>query len=158
MTSNKLPKILVLASLVAAPLTASADPAALADDEVARCSALLAERADGTRVAHYAQLTTIAERDVATAQLTIDLAKRQWDIAVRDGDTDAASYWAGRQRTALADQREASQRVSRFRAERDRARSDFEASATQLRNPGSTTRSRGRPGTEPPVRNLSDRG
>jgi len=104
-----------------------------------RALAIENEHDAGVRVDYYAKETTIAEIDLATAQITIDMAVTQREVARRANDAKAAGYWAKRYRAALADQREAQERATRFRAERDRAREDFEASAAdvrRLRRPG----------------------
>jgi len=98
-----------------------------------RALAILQEHDAGTRVDYYAKQTIIAETDLATAQITIDMSLTQWEVARRANDAKAAAYWEKRNRAALADQRAAQQRATRFRAERDRARADFEASAADVR-------------------------
>jgi hypothetical protein len=137
MTRNKLSKVLLLASLAISPVVASADPPTTATevpvDDGVPSFAVRTERDAGSRVAYYAALTTIAERDSATAQITIDMAEKQQDIAIQKHDDDTALYWAGRRQAAVAEQRDARERASRFQAERDRARGDFRAAATELR-------------------------
>jgi hypothetical protein len=136
MSRNQISKVLVLASLVFAPMIASADPpTGDLPTDAARSSAEHAERSAGARVQYYAQLTTIAERDVVTAQITIDLAQKQRELAIRKGDDDAATYWEKRRQDATSDQRNARQRADRARSERDRARGDFGESAAEMRKP-----------------------
>ena len=135
MTRNPLSKLLVLASLAGAPIVASADPPADPPPAIEPSSAVQSERSAGTRVAYYAQLTTIAERDMVTAQITLQMAQKQREIAIRKGDDEAANYWETRRRAALTDQADARQRADRFRTERDRARGDFGESAAELRKP-----------------------
>ena len=99
-----------------------------------RALAIQHEHDAGVRVDYYAKQTIIAETDLATAQITIDMAVKQWQVAHDASDTKAAAYWAKRHRAALADRRDARERAARFRRERDRAREDFEASAADVRS------------------------
>ena len=123
-------KILALVMFATAS-SAWADPNSALERE--RVVAVQHERADGVRVSYYAKLTTIAERDSATAQITIDTAFAQWGEALRSKDANSAGYWAQRFSAAREDQREADARAARFRVERDNARSSFEASAAKVR-------------------------
>lgn len=135
MTRNKLSKFLLFATLAAAPVLANAD-AAKADDPRSseeRAVAVHSQRDDGARVAYYAALTTIAERDIKTAEITLDMSREQWDAAMRAQDKGAAAYWAQRHRLAQVEAREARVRADRNRVERDSARADFEDSAAEVR-------------------------
>lgn len=135
MTRNKLSKFLVLATLASAPVAAHADASKAPDPtrEADHAAAVTSQRDDGARVAYYAALTTIAERDIKTAEITLDMAREQWEIAVRAQDKDAATYWTQRHRLAQAEAREARGRADRYRIERDSARADFEDSAADVR-------------------------
>ncbi len=94
--------------------------------------AAAAERDAGTRVAYYASVTTIAERDLDTARLNVDTTRRQWDAAVTAHDADLASVWAHRHADAVAEEREASGRLLLNRTERDLARAEFQRCADDL--------------------------
>jgi len=125
-------KTKILALLVAASTShAWAEPDSSLDRQ--RALAIKHEHDAGVRVDYYAKEAVIADTDLATAQITIDMAVTQQEVARRANDAKAAGYWAKRQRAALADRREAEDRATRFRAERERARKDFEASAADLR-------------------------
>jgi len=134
MTRNTLSKFLVLATLALAPAVASADDAkADTNNRADPTAAVHSQRDDGARVAYYAALTTIAERDTKTAEITLDMSREQWEIAVRAQDKEAAAYWTQRHRLAQAEAREARARADRYRVERDSARADFEDSAAEVR-------------------------
>jgi len=125
-------KTKILALLVAAMTShAWAEPDAALERQ--RALAVQHEHDAATRVDYYAKQTIIAETDLATAQIVIDMAVTQRQEAQRANDAKAAGYWTQRHRAALADQRDAQARIARFRAERDRARADFEASAADVR-------------------------
>jgi hypothetical protein len=122
----------ILALLVATSTThAWAEPDSGLERQ--RAAAVKHEHDAGVRVDYYAKETLIADTDLKTAQITIDMALTQRDLARRANDAKTADYWTKRYRAALADQRDAQERAARFRAERDRARKDFEASAADLR-------------------------
>jgi len=122
----------ILAVLVATATShAWADPAATLERQ--RALAVLHERDAGVRVDYYAKQTIIAERERATAEITIDMALTQLQEALRANDAKAARYWADRHSVAAAEAFEAKARAARFRAQRDRAREAFEASAADVR-------------------------
>jgi hypothetical protein len=81
----------------------------------------------------YVKQTTIAERDLATAHLTMKMAEEQRDRAVRAHDPDLAGYWASRYSGAAEEAREASQRAGRMRVAQNAARERIEASARRPR-------------------------
>jgi hypothetical protein len=95
--------------------------------------AVARERDAATRERYNAQLTTIAERDIVTAQITRDMALRQWDAAARAHRTDDVERWSKRHASALRDERAAQDRAFRHARERDEARADFDASAERVR-------------------------
>jgi hypothetical protein len=122
----------ILAVLVATATShAWADPAPTVDQR--RDLAVKHERDAGVRVDYYAKQTMIAERERAAAEITIDMALTQLQEALRTNDAKAARYWTDRHRVAAAEAFEAKARAARFRAERDRARDAFEASAADVR-------------------------
>ncbi|MEO8703000.1 MAG: hypothetical protein ABI867_23340 [Kofleriaceae bacterium] len=123
---TKILSLAVLAGLAAPAFADTRTPGAL-DVAVAH------ERSAGTRVAYYARMTIIAERDRATAQIVIDMAKAEWGAALRANDADAAGYWAKRHRDALVEQRRATSDALLYRTARDAAREEFEASAREVR-------------------------
>jgi hypothetical protein len=127
MTSKILAVLLLSANLASAEETR---PAPAPDGMQA---AVASEREAATREEYYAQLTTIAERDIVTAQIIRDMALKQWDMAVRADRTDDATRWAKRHSTALRDEQEAQGRAKYFALARDQARSDFQASADEVR-------------------------
>jgi hypothetical protein len=96
-------------------------------------AAIASERAASVRQRYNAQETVIAERDIVTAQITRDMAARQWQLAVSENRSDDADRWAKRHAAALRDEQEAQVRAQRYARERDRARADFRASATRVR-------------------------
>jgi hypothetical protein len=96
-------------------------------------TAIAEEHAASTREQINAQLTIIAERDIVTAQIIRDMARTQWDAAVREHRPDAAGTWAKRHSLAMRDEREAQERASFYAIERDQARREFEASAAKVR-------------------------
>jgi hypothetical protein len=110
---------------------------AIADDRPAAAdpvdAAVAAEREASTRVHYNAQLATIAERDIVTAQIILDMSSKQWNEAQREQRVGDAERWARRHAEALRDERDARDRAAHYAAERDKARADFEASATKLR-------------------------
>jgi hypothetical protein len=121
-------KTLILA-LSLASVPAFADTATPGPLEVA----VRHERSAGARVEYYAKLAIIAERDRVTAQITIEMAKTEWDAALRANDAKTAAYWAKRYHGALADARKAELQALLYRTSRDAAREDFEASAAEVR-------------------------
>jgi hypothetical protein len=122
----------ILAALLLSGTLASADnPAAPARDSIDAAHA--SEHDAAARERYHAQLTTIAERDIVTAQITLDMALRQWELAIQAHREDDARGWAMRCAGALRDERDAQARARHYARERDRARSDFEASADQIR-------------------------
>jgi hypothetical protein len=95
--------------------------------------AIANEREAGTRERYYAQLTTIAERDIVTAQITGEMALRQWDRAVQAGRDGDVRRWSKRHEMALRDEREARARAASSARERDQARADFRVAAAEVR-------------------------
>ena len=120
-------KILALILFSASIASADAPPADDLDAVVA------AEHEASTREHYNAQLATIAERDIATAQIIRDMAVQQYGVAVRDHRTGDADRWAKRHADALRDERDAQARAALYARERDQARADFEALADQVR-------------------------
>ena len=123
MTSKILIAVLLSANL------ASADdrPADNIDTAVA------AEHEASTRERYNAQLTTIAERDIVTAQIIRDMSVKQWNAALSEHRSDDADRWALRHAAALRDEHDARERAAHYAAERDKARADFDASADKVR-------------------------
>jgi hypothetical protein len=120
---------IILALLLSANL-AGADDRPPADGVEA---AVAAEHEASTREHYNAQLTTIAERDIVTAQIVRDMAIKQWNIAVREQRSDEADQWAKRHLEAVRDENEARERARLYAERRDQARADFEASAEKVR-------------------------
>jgi hypothetical protein len=120
---------IVLALLLSANLAGADDrpPAGTVEAAVA------AEHEASTREHYNAQLTTIAERDIVTAQITRDMASKQWNIAVREQRSEGADEWAKRHAAAVRDEHEARERAALYAQRRDQARADFEASAEKVR-------------------------
>ena len=102
-----------------------------ADEEVA--AAVERAHADGQRIAYHAAETTIAERDVASAQLLGQTMRERWDLALRHHDSDAAARWAGRHAQAQAEEKEATQRLAVEQAQRDEAMEAFRRDAAEVR-------------------------
>jgi len=125
MTSKILFAVLLSANL------ASADDRPVAAGTVD--AAVAAEHEASTRQHYHAQLATIAERDIVTAEIIRDMAAKQRDEAVREHRTGDADRWAARHAEALRDERDARGRAAHHAAERDKARADFEASADKVR-------------------------
>src|SRR5215510_7290637 len=126
MTSKILFAVLLSANL-ASPARADDRPADNIDAAVA------AEHEASTREHYNAQLTTIAERDIVTAQIIRDMAIKQWNAAVRDSRTGDVDQWAKRHLQAVRDENEARERATLYAQRRDQARADFEASAEKVR-------------------------
>jgi hypothetical protein len=124
MTSKILTVLLLSANL------ASADDRPPAD---AVDVAIESEHEASTREHYNAQLTTIAERDIVTAQIIRDMAVKEWNAAVREHRSDDADQWARRHAAALRDEHDARERAALYAAKRDQAREDFEASAAKVR-------------------------
>jgi hypothetical protein len=122
---------ILFAVLVSANLASADDRPAPAADPVD--AAVAAEHAASTRQRYHAQLATIAERDIVTAQIIRDMAAKQWNEAVREHRTGDADRWAVRHAEALRDERDARARAEHYAAERDKARAEFEASADKVR-------------------------
>jgi len=120
---------IVLALLVSANL-AGADDRPPADGVDA---AVVAEHEASTREHYNAQLTTIAERDIVTAQIVRDMAIKEWNVAVREQRSDDIDQWAKRHVQAVRDENEARERARLYAERRDQARADFEASADKVR-------------------------
>jgi hypothetical protein len=95
--------------------------------------ALSRQRDAATRERINAQLTTIAERDIVTAQIVRDTAQRQRAVAERVHRSDDAERWSQRLAGAQHDEREAQDRAARYARERDNAHADFQASAERVR-------------------------
>lgn len=96
-------------------------------------AALASEHDAATRERYHAQLTTIAERDIVTAQITRDTALRQWDRSVRAHQDEEARRWAKRHSLALREESNAQERAAYYARERDQARADFEVAAAKVR-------------------------
>jgi hypothetical protein len=124
MTSKILTVLLLSANL------AGADDRPPADDVDA---AIASEHEASTREYYNAQLTTIAERDIVTAQIVRDMAVKQWNAAVREHRSDDADRWAGRHAEAMRDEHDARERAALYARKRDQAREDFDASAAKVR-------------------------
>jgi hypothetical protein len=124
MTSKIITVLLLSANL------AGADDRPQADDVDA---AIASEHEASTREHYNAQLTTIAERDIVTAQIIRDMAIKQWNVAVREQRSEAADQWAQRHASALRDEHDARERAALYARKRDQARLDFEASAAKVR-------------------------
>jgi hypothetical protein len=122
------PKI-VLALLLSANLAAADDQPPAGDVD----AAVAAEHEASTREHYNAQLTTIAERDIVTAQIIRDMAIKQWNAAVRESRTGDVDPWAKRHLEAVRDENEARERARLYAERRDQARADFEASAEKVR-------------------------
>lgn len=129
MTSKILTVLLLSANLAAAD--GNADDRAPAGGDVD--AAVASEREASTRERYNAQLTTIAERDIVTAEITRDTAVKAWNTAVHDNRPADVEHWSQRHAEALRDERDARQRAEFFARERDKARADFEASAEKVR-------------------------
>lgn len=96
-------------------------------------AAVASEHEASTREHYHAQLTTIAERDIVTAQITRDMALHQWDAAVRDRRAEDAGRWAQRHAAALRDEQDAQARAAYHATQRDQARAAFEVAAASVR-------------------------
>jgi hypothetical protein len=129
MTSKILFALLLSANLASADAGADDRPAA-ADTVDA---AVAAEHEASTREHYNAQLTTIAERDIVTAQIVRDMSVKEWNAALREHRSDDADRWAQRHAAALRDEHDARERAAHYAAERDKARADFDASADKVR-------------------------
>lgn len=117
---------------VSAPTTSPTSPPA-SEPASSIDVAIANERDAATRERYHAQLTTIAERDIVTAQITGEMALRQWDLAVQAGRDADVRRWSRRHEMALRDEREARARAASSARERDRARADFRAAAAEVR-------------------------
>ena len=122
---------ILFAVLLSANLASADDRAVPSADPVD--AAVAAEHEASTRQHYHAQLATIAERDIVTAQIIRDMSAKQWNEALRDQRGDDAERWARRHAEALRDERDARARAEHYAAERDKARADFEASAAKVR-------------------------
>jgi hypothetical protein len=115
---------------------AAAEPEVTADIVAAdRDIAAVVARAhqDGQRIAYHAALTTIAERDIASAQLLVQTMRERWDIALRHHDPVAAGTWATAHANAKSQEEEASRRFAAEQSERDAAMDAFRRDAAELR-------------------------
>jgi|ERR1043165_2970791 hypothetical protein len=124
-----------MTSKILLPLLLSANLAG-ADDQLPpgdADAAVAAEHEASTREQYNAQLTTIAERDILTAQIIRDMSIRQWNVAVRDNRPGDVDHWAKRHLEAARDEKEARERAALYAQRRDQARADFEASAEKVR-------------------------
>jgi hypothetical protein len=121
----------IFAVLVLSANLASAD--APSQPATAMDKAIANERDAGTRERYYAQLTTIAERDIVTAQITRDMALRMWDRATQAQRDDDVRRWSLRHEAALRDEREARTRAQSSARDRDQARADFRVAAAEVR-------------------------
>jgi hypothetical protein len=106
-------KFTLLAALLFSSATALAGP----HDELVTARQHVQEAS--TRVSYFEMQATIAERDIATAQIRRDTASKQRNQA--------------RIAQAEAEQREAQDRAAQARNELTRARGDLQASADQAR-------------------------
>jgi hypothetical protein len=122
-------------SLLSANLASAEDPRSTTQAATQE-AAIASEHEASARQRYHAQLTTIAERDIATALIIRDMAQSQWDVAVRANDPDDAGRWAKRHADALRDERDARARAAYHARERDEARADFAASAARVRKLG----------------------
>ena len=122
---------ILFALLLSANLASADDRPAASVDSVD--AAVAAEHEASTREHYNAQLTTIAERDIVTAQIVRDMAVKQWNEALREHRSEDADRWAQRHASALRDEREARDRATHYAAERDKARAEFDASAEKVR-------------------------
>lgn len=124
MTSKILTVLLLSANLAGAddrPPTSDVD------------AAIASEHEASTREHYNAQLTTIAERDIVTAQIIRDMAIKQWNEAIREHRSEDADQWATRHAAALRDEHDARERAALYARKRDQAREDFDASAEKVR-------------------------
>src|SRR5262245_28588664 len=119
-------RILAAALLISA--TAWAEPGNDALD-----AALARERDASVRVNYHEIETAIAERDIATARIIQDTASKQWNQAIRERHSDAAGTWAQRHAEGMRDERDAGQRATYHRRERDQANHDLQASRDDVR-------------------------
>jgi hypothetical protein len=116
---------------------AAAEPEIVTADIVAAdrdiASAVARAHEDGQRIAYHAALTTIAERDVVSAQLLVSVMRERWDLALRRHDPVAAGMWATAHANARSQEEEASRRFASEQAERDAAMDAFRRDAAELR-------------------------
>jgi hypothetical protein len=115
---------------------AAADPAVTADVVAADrdiAAAVARAHEDGQRIAYYATLTAIAERDVASSQLLVQVMQERWDLALRHRDPVAAGTWATAHADAKSQEEEASRRFATEQAQRDAAVDAFRRDAAELR-------------------------
>jgi hypothetical protein len=96
-------------------------------------AAIASEHESSAREQYNAQLTTIAERDIVTAQIIRDMAVKQWNEAIREHRSEDADQWARRHAAALRDEHDARERAALYARKRDQAREDFDASADKVR-------------------------
>lgn len=127
----------IVISVLAAGGVAAASPSEDLTSAIART------HDDGTRVAYHAAQTTIAERDLATAELELKTTRERWDAAVRADHPNAAGYWAEAHMHAQDRAKEAYKRVVAERAERDLARTEFKRDAAEAQRAQHKTRDRG---------------
>lgn len=120
---------ILLALMLSANLAGADDRPPASDVD----SAVAAEHEASSRQQYNAQLTTIAERDILTAQIIRDMSIRQWNVAVRAGRADDVDHWAKRHLEAARDEKQARERAMLYAQRRDQARADFEASAEKVR-------------------------
>jgi hypothetical protein len=120
----------LLVTLTFLPAIAFASPAATSSELDA---AIAREKESSTRVKHYEQLTTIAERDIATATIRQSTARKYWDSALRADDPSDAAVWAKRFDQAKREEADARERVTRFSHRRDLARADVVAATERRR-------------------------
>lgn len=115
---------------------AAADPEVTADVVAADreiAAAVARAHEDGQRIAYYAAVTSIAERDVASSQLLVQVMQERWDLALRHHDPVAAGKWATAHADAKSQEEEASRRFSTEQAQRDAAVDAFRRDAAELR-------------------------
>jgi hypothetical protein len=120
---------ILLALLLSANLAGADDRPPAGDVD----AAVAAEHEASTRESYNAQLTTIAERDIVTAQIIRDMSIKQWNIAIREGRSGDIDQWAKRHLEAARDEKDARERAALYAQRRDQARADFEASAEKVR-------------------------
>src|SRR6185295_9111460 len=123
----------ILALLLLSANLASADDRPPAETPDAIDAVRATEHDASARERYHAQLTTIAERDIVTAQITRDSALHQWDAAVRDRRAGEAGRWAKRYAEALREEQDAQARATQHARLRDQARADFDIAAAKVR-------------------------
>jgi hypothetical protein len=85
------------------------------------------------RVWYHEMQTTIANRDIATANIALETATTARQRALNEHRTGDADQWGKRIAQAQRDEREAQNRSLTNRHELERARGDLQASTDQVR-------------------------